>query len=84
MTGWSNLEQFLLTDERDAGCAETFELIDRYVERQQAHGDAAEHFPELAAHLRICGPCVQDYEGLLTAIAELAPDPRDARTKETP
>jgi hypothetical protein len=71
MKGLSHLEQFLRTDERDAGCAETFELLDRYVERQMSHGDAAEHFPGIAVHLQTCGPCVQDYQGLLAALAEL-------------
>jgi hypothetical protein len=81
MKGLSPLEQFLRTDERDAGCAETLELLDRYVERQMAHGDAAEHLPGIAVHLQTCGPCVQDYQGLLAALAALGPD--DARDDES-
>jgi hypothetical protein len=38
------------------------------VERQLAHGDAARRYPEIAAHLSNCNPCVQDFEGLLAAI----------------
>jgi hypothetical protein len=68
MSRWRSLERFLRTDPLDAGCAQTFELLDRYVERQLAHGDAAEHYPEIAAHLSSCNPCVQDFEGLLAAI----------------
>ena len=62
------MRRFLRTDPLDAGCAETFQLLDRYVERQLAHGDAATHCPEIAAHLSSCNPCVQDFEGLLAAI----------------
>ena len=40
MSNWGSLERFLRTDPGDAGCAETFELLDRYVERELAHGDA--------------------------------------------
>lgn len=68
MTMWGSLERFLRTDPADAGCAETFELLDRYVERQLAHGDAALRYPEIAAHLSSCNPCVQDFEGLIAAI----------------
>jgi hypothetical protein len=68
MSGWQALQQFLHTDPDDAGCAETFELMHRYAERQLAHGDAAQAFPGLAAHLQTCNPCVQDFEGLMAAI----------------
>jgi hypothetical protein len=73
MTRWPSLERFLKTDPQDAGCAETFELLDRYVERELAHGDAAERYPEVAVHLSNCNPCVEDFEGLLAAIS----DPED-------
>ena len=68
MNRWGSLERFLRTDPADAGCAETFKLLDRYVERQLARGDAALRYPEIAAHLSSCNPCVQDFEGLLAAI----------------
>jgi hypothetical protein len=68
MSSRQALQRFLNADLHDAGCAETFELIDRYVERQADHGDAAARYPGIAAHLRACGPCVADFEGLLAAI----------------
>ena len=68
MNRWGALERFLRTDPADVGCAETFELLDRYVERQLVHGDAARRFPGIAAHLSNCNPCVQDFEGLVAAI----------------
>ena len=68
-SSWGSLERFLKTDPTDAGCAETFELLDRYVERELAHHDAAARFHGVAAHLSSCNPCVQDFEGLLALIA---------------
>lgn len=70
MKKWPSLERFLKTDPQDAGCAETFELLDRYVERELAYGDAAQQYPGIAAHLSSCNPCVQDFEGLLAAITD--------------
>jgi len=68
MSGWPRLERFLTTDQDDAGCAETFELIDVYVELT-LRGDGAEsRFPRVAAHLRSCHPCAEDFEGLLLAV----------------
>jgi hypothetical protein len=72
MKTWPGLERFLKTDPQDAGCAETFDLLDLYVERELAHGDAAERYPGVAAHLSSCNPCVEDFEGLLAAIADPA------------
>jgi hypothetical protein len=80
MKSWSALERFLKTDPRDAGCAETFELLDRYVEREMAFGDAADHYPEIAAHLSSCNPCVEDLEGLLAALADPSHEPSRERT----
>jgi hypothetical protein len=68
MREWGSLERFLRTDPLDAGCAETFELLDRYVERQLAYHDAAARYPDIAAHLSACNPCLEDFEGLLAAI----------------
>ena len=31
-------------------------------------GDAEERYPGIAAHLRACGPCGEDLEGLLAAV----------------
>ena len=63
----SKLEQFLTTDPDDAGCAETFEFIDAYVELILMGGGADERYPRIAAHLRSCHPCAEDFEGLLVA-----------------
>ena len=47
MSSWGSLVRFLKTDPLDAGCAETFELLERYVERELARGDAAQERFEL-------------------------------------
>jgi hypothetical protein len=67
---WPGLEKFLSTDPSDAGCAETFALLDLFVEREVAHGDAAALFPGVATHFSQCGPCIEDFHGLMAAIAK--------------
>jgi hypothetical protein len=62
------VDRFLTTDPIDAGCAETFALIDLYVELMVADDDAEARFPGIAAHLRACRPCAEDFEGLLLAV----------------
>jgi len=65
---WS-LEAFLRTDPRDVGCDEAMELLHRYVEAVLADPDAAaRHYPGVAAHLALCGPCTGDFHGLLEAV----------------
>ncbi len=74
MNSWSELDRFLRTDPRDAGCATAMELLHVYAELAAADSPVAERrYPEVAAHLRSCGPCAEDLEGLLAAIrADLA------------
>jgi len=62
------LERFLQTDPRDVGCEEAMELLHVYAELVAADASAAEQYPGIAAHLRACGPCSEDYQGLLAAI----------------
>jgi hypothetical protein len=66
---WPLLERFLTTNPNDAGCAETFALLDLFVERELAHGDAAVVFPGVATHYSQCRPCIEDFDGLMAAIA---------------
>jgi hypothetical protein len=69
MSGWRELDCFLQTDPRDAGCDKAMELLHIYAEIAVADPRAAEQrHPEVAAHLRACGPCAEDLEGLLAAI----------------
>ena len=71
MNGWQALDRFLQTDPQDVGCEQAMEVLDIYVDVVTAHGaDAAERrYPGVAAHLRSCGPCGDDFAGLLAAIS---------------
>jgi hypothetical protein len=65
MTGRDDLGRFLETDDRDAGCERTMELLHVYVELLLAGEDPATAYPGIAIHLRDCGPCADDLAGLL-------------------
>jgi hypothetical protein len=76
MNGGSPLDRFLQTDPRDVGCAEAMEALHVYVDLVAnlvaAGGGAAaaqQRYPGIAAHLRACGPCGEDFEGLLAAVS---------------
>jgi len=64
----NGLERFLTTDPVDPGCAKALEMLDAYVDMLLAGGAPEEKFPDIAAHLRDCGPCAEDFEGLLEAV----------------
>jgi hypothetical protein len=68
MNGWSELDSFLRTDPRDVGCAQAMEMLHIYAERVAAGDPAEQQYPGIAAHLRACGPCGEDFEGLLAAV----------------
>ncbi len=68
MNGWSELDRFLQTDPRDVGCAQAMELLHIYAELVAAGALAEQRYPGIAAHLRACGPCGEDFEGLLAAV----------------
>jgi hypothetical protein len=69
VNGHSALDRFLHTDPRDVGCEQAMELLHVYAELVAADAGAASLYPGIAAHLRACGPCTEDLEGLLAAIA---------------
>jgi hypothetical protein len=71
MNGWSKLDRFLRTDPRDVGCEEAMNVLHVYVELVASRPDvAADQYQGIAAHLRACGPCSEDFEGLLAAVTE--------------
>jgi hypothetical protein len=59
-----NLDDFLRTDPRDVGCGEAMRLLHVQAE------DPAGAYPGVAAHLRACGPCATDFEGLLAVLTD--------------
>ncbi len=72
MSGWSDLERFLRTDPRDVGCAQAMELLHLYVDLvlDEPPQLAERRYPGIAAHLLACGPCAEDFHGLLIAAGD--------------
>jgi len=73
MTGQDELDRFLQTDPRDVGCDQALRILHVYVELvlgDESGAAAARRYPGVAAHLLSCGPCAEDYEGLLLAARE--------------
>jgi hypothetical protein len=70
MTAWRALQALLDQEPEDAGCAETFAVINRYAEIVVRGGDPEGELPEVALHLARCGPCAEDFQGLLAALRE--------------
>jgi hypothetical protein len=64
MSDLERLQRFLRTDPRDAVA-----VLHIYVDLTMTGGDAAERYPGVAAHLLACGPCAEDFTGLLAAAA---------------
>jgi hypothetical protein len=74
MSDYSALEQFLHTDPRDVGCEKAMDLLHVYVEllldeenARAEKGAAERRFPGVVVHLLACGPCGEDFNGLLAA-----------------
>jgi hypothetical protein len=67
MSDFGGLKRFLATDRRDIGCAEAMELLHVYVDLMLAGANAEQRHPGIAAHLRACYPCSDDFDGLLAA-----------------
>jgi len=73
MTGWDELDRFLQTDPRDVGCEQALRVLHLYVEAvldDESGTEAARRYPGVVAHLLSCGPCTEDYEGVLLAARE--------------
>jgi hypothetical protein len=69
------LDRFLHTDPRDVGCGEATAVLHVYVDLIAAGTDAAARYPGVAAHLAACGPCGDDFAGLLAAVTSEEPEP---------
>ena len=70
MSDLGALERFLRTDPRDVGCEEAMAVLHVYVDLVAAGQDAAGRYPGVAVHLQACGPCGEDFAGLLAAVAD--------------
>ena len=71
MKDWTALDRFLLTDPDDVGCEQAMELLHVYVDLVVADSNAAKRHPGIAAHLAACGPCSEDFAGLLAAVVDV-------------
>jgi hypothetical protein len=70
MNGWPALGRFLRTDPRDVGCAQAMEMLHAYAELVAAGEPAEERYPGIATHLHACGPCGEDFAGMLAALRD--------------
>jgi hypothetical protein len=69
-----DLDQFLRTDPRDVGCGEAIDLLHVYADLYATDpADAERRYPGVMVHLRGCGPCGTDFEGLLSVLETEAP-----------
>lgn len=69
MTDKIDLTEFLRADPRDVGCGEAMELLHVYAELHAADpAEAQRRYPGILAHLRACGPCTTDFEGLIALL----------------
>jgi len=64
------LTRLLGTPGEDAGCEGGLVSLAQYVEGELTGLDVRELFPALAAHLRNCPACAEDYEGLVALVRE--------------
>jgi len=69
MSEWESLDRFLRTDPRDVGCEEAMAVLHIYADLAATGENPAERYPGVAAHLAACGPCAEDFTGLLAAVA---------------
>jgi hypothetical protein len=69
MSDRERLDRFLRTDPRDVGCDEAMAVLHIYADLIVTGQDAAGRYPGVAAHLAACGPCAEDFTGLLAAVA---------------
>lgn len=67
------LELILDTNEKELDCAECFDLVSDYVDREIAGAAAAEQMPALKQHLMHCKVCNEEYE-MLRDLARLEAD----------
>jgi predicted anti-sigma-YlaC factor YlaD len=58
------MSELLGPREPEIGCDECFELIDEYVDLELEGADAHARVPGMAAHLKGCPACREEYESL--------------------
>jgi len=71
VSGLEALDHFLQTDPEDVGCEDAMQILHVYAELVAADPSTPKRYPGIAAHLRACGPCDEDFAGLLAALTAL-------------
>jgi len=70
------LDRFLITDPADVGCTLALQMLHVYVDLVLTDRAAAtRRYPGITAHLQACGPCQDDFDGLLAAVTTSTDDP---------
>ncbi len=69
MTGSAGLDRFLQTDPRDVGCDRAMQMLHVYVDLVLSDPEVGRRYPGVVAHLEACGPCSEDFHGLLEAVS---------------
>jgi hypothetical protein len=59
--------------EEELGCAEAYELLDRFADAVQAGEDARRLMPRVQSHLERCLDCREEYEALLRMLGGTRP-----------
>lgn len=54
--------------QKEIGCDECFEEVDRFIETELSGLDAARAMPLVQGHLQICGECRDEFAALLHAL----------------
>jgi hypothetical protein len=52
------------------GCAQATEILHVYAELVAAGEPAEERYPGIATHLQACGPCDEDFDGLVAVLRD--------------
>jgi hypothetical protein len=72
MSDKMSLDRFLATDPRDVGCEEAMAVLHVYVDLVASGADVTSEYAGVVAHLESCGPCGEDFDGLLAAVTASA------------
>jgi len=80
MNADQDIFELLNAETVDAGCSAGFEVLHQYVESELNGGDPELELPGLAAHLRSCPACRDDY----SALADAAEHFGDASPSDSP
>lgn len=68
------VQAIVITRPVELNCDQCFEELDCFAEMVLAGKPASEAMPLVEGHLRLCGPCREEFEALLGALKQLDED----------